>query len=55
VGLVSGHPQAPFNRFRADAGCRHLKLGTLVRGLGGVTERREVTHIDITGKRRTST
>jgi hypothetical protein len=44
-----------FKRFKADAGCRYLKLGTLVRGLGGVTHKREVTYTDITGQRRTTT
>jgi hypothetical protein len=44
-----------FKRFKAEAGCRYLKLGALVRGLGNVTQRREVTHTDITGRRRTTT
>jgi hypothetical protein len=44
-----------FRRFKADAGCRHLKLGALARGLAGVTPKREATHTDITGKRRTTT
>lgn len=44
-----------FKRFRAEAGCKHLKFGALVRGLGGVTQKREVTHTDITGQRRTTT
>jgi hypothetical protein len=44
-----------FKRFKVDAGCRYLKLGTLARGLGGVTQKREVTHVDITGRRRTTT
>lgn len=44
-----------FKRFKAESGCRHLKLGTLVRGLGSVTMKREVAHTDITGRRRTAT
>jgi hypothetical protein len=41
-----------FKRFKTETGCRHLKLGTLVRGLAGVTESRTATHTDITGRRR---
>jgi len=43
-----------FKRFKAEVGCRHLKLGALIRGLASVTGRREVGYTDSTGQRRTT-
>ena len=42
-----------FPRFKAAAGCRNLRLGALLRGLGNVTTKTEVPYIDATGRRRT--
>ena len=44
-----------FKRFKAETGCRHLAFGVLIRGLTGVTHKRDVAFTDITGKRHTTT
>jgi hypothetical protein len=43
-----------FKRFKAETGCKHLKLGALIRGLASVTGRREADYTDHTGRRRTT-
>jgi hypothetical protein len=40
-----------FPRFQADAGCHHLGVGALYRGLGKVTKKRERTYTEYSGKR----
>jgi hypothetical protein len=42
-------------RFRAATGCIHLQLGALERGLGAITEKREMAYLDATGRRCTMT
>lgn len=39
-------------QFKTATGRRHLRLGTLLRGLGEVTERAEYKYTDRTGRRR---
>ena len=40
-----------FPRFQADSGCHYLEVGALYRGLGKVTQKRERTYTEYSGKR----
>ena len=44
-----------FAQFKEETGCRHLEAGSLLRGLGNVTDKAEVIYTDATGRRRTMT
>jgi hypothetical protein len=41
-----------FPRFQKVAGCIHLQVGSMLRGLGSVTEKQEIHLTDHTGRRR---
>src|SRR6185295_7453553 len=52
---ISSHDIAEtfFPEFTAATGPSHLRLGTLLRGLGELTQRGEYKYTDRTGRRRT--
>jgi len=52
--MISSHDIAEsfFPEFRAATGRSHLRLGTVLRGLGQVTQRAEYKYTDRTGRRR---